>query len=119
MRRRRRRLLQGEGTEPCFHTVSSARGLHPDAVPNAGGAAARSESNAGELGDVKAGLAVAREEGNRSSVLLGVLQAGVEALRGVVEEKASVGAVANLSAEVRGRRRWGGCVRDDVGVAGE
>lgn len=73
----------------------------------AAGAAARSESNAGELGDVKAGLAVAREEGNRSSVLLGVLQTGVEALVGVVEEKASVGAVANLSAEVSGREEKG------------
>ena len=64
------------------------------------GALVQSESNAGELGEVKTELATAREEGNRSSASLVVLQAGVEALGVEVADKASVGAVANLSSEV-------------------
>ena len=82
---------------------AEARGARTAAQDAGGlvvGALARGESNAGELGEVKTELATAREEGNRSSASLVVLQAGVNALGAVVADKASVGAVANLSSEV-------------------
>ena len=93
--------VDAKGTaEDAKTEARGARTAAQDASRLVVGALARGESNAAELGEVKTELATTREEGNRSSASLVVLQAGVDALGAEVAEKASVGAVANLSSEV-------------------